>query len=683
MIPAPIPADEEERLTALHSLGLVGSAPEDSYDGLVACAALICACPVALISIADRDREWFKSVLGTTLTEMPRELSICSYALAQSSLFEVPDLAADPRFADHPLVVGEPYLRFFAGEPLRLDGRTLGTLSICDTVPRTLAEPQRAALRQLSCAANELLRSRQRLRALDAERARLLDFARSSGDWMWELDAELRYTWVAGAFEAVTGLRAADLLGRRASDAPLLDAVGEPLADGQRLHQVLRAGRAFSRVNAPLDTPKGRLAVSLSAVPVLGPDDGFAGWRGTARDLTQRLRAAAAAREQEATLHRLQVAEEAHRCKSEFLSRVSHELRTPLNSILGFMEVMSLDRDHALAPEQRRRLDGAQRASRRLLQLVDDVLDLTRIEREDFHLALNGVDLRRAVADVLSLVAPLARAHGVELPGPPPAPAGVLADRRALEQVLMNLLSNAIKYNRRGGAVSLEVREKEGRVRVSVVDEGPGLNDAQVQQLFQPFNRLGAERTRTEGTGLGLVIARKLVHAMGGEVRVTSRPGAGSRFTVELEAAPPPHADAGPTTIDSLPLPLADGALRRVLYIEDEPLNVVLMEEVFRGQPGWTLQVERDGARGMAAARRSAPDLLLIDMNLPDMTGIEVVQALRAHPDTSGLRCIALSADAMPDQIGAARAAGFDDYWTKPIDVRRMLAALALALDGG
>jgi len=246
--------------------------------------------------------------------------------------------------------------------------------------------------------------------------------------------------------------------------------------------------------------------------------------------------------------------------------------------------------------------------------------------------------------------------------------------------VLMNLLSNAIKYNRRGGAVSLEVREKEGRARVSVVDEGPGLNDAQVQQLFQPFNRLGAERTRTEGTGLGLVIARKLVHAMGGEVRVTSRPGAGSRFTVELEAAPLPHADAGPTTIDSLPLPLADGALRRVLYIEDEPLNVVLMEEVFRGQPGWKLQVERDGARGMAAARRSAPDLLLIDMNLPDMTGIEVVQALRAHPETSSLRCIALSADAMPDQIGAAREAGFDDYWTKPIDVRRVLGELARLL---
>jgi signal transduction histidine kinase/GAF domain-containing protein/ActR/RegA family two-component response regulator len=683
MIVAAIPHDEEERLSALHSLGLVGSVPEDSYDGLVACAAQLCACPIALISLADRDREWFKSALGTALTGLPRDQSICGHALAQSSLFEVHDLAADPRFTDHPLVVGEPFVRFYAGEPLRLDGRTLGTLSVCDTVPRTLTEPQRAAMRQLAGAANELLRSRQRLRALDAERSRLLDFARSSGDWMWELDADLRHTWIAGAFESVTGLRAADVLGRRPTNAPLLDAVGEPLRDGQRLHDVLRTGRTFSRVTAPLDTPKGRLAVSFSAVPVLAPDGAFAGWRGTARDVTQRLRAAASARAQEATLHRLQAAEEAHRGKSEFLSRVSHELRTPLNGILGFMDVMALDREHALAPEQRRRLEGAQRASRHLLRLVDDVLDLTRIERDDFHLELSGIDLQRTGAEAVALVAPLAQAHAVRLPAHLPEPAWVIADRRALEQALLNLLSNAIKYNRPGGAVGLEVRVHAERVRLTVIDEGAGLTDGQLRQLFQPFNRLGAERTRTEGTGLGLVIARKLVRAMGGEVHVTSQLGVGSRFTVELGAAQPHHADhAGPCTIDSMPMPLADGAPRRVLYIEDEPLNVVLMEEVFRGQQGWTLHVERDGARGMAAARRSSPHLLLIDMNLPDMTGIEVVRTLRADPATALLRCIALSADAMPDQIGAARAAGVDDYWTKPIDVRRMIKALARALDG-
>jgi signal transduction histidine kinase len=432
-----------------------------------------------------------------------------------------------------------------------------------------------------------------------------------------------------------------------------------------------------------MPTPRGRLTVSLSAVPVHDEQGAFTGWRGTARDVTERLRAAAAARESEATLHRLEAAEQANRGKSEFLSRVSHELRTPLNGILGFMEVMALDRENALAPEQRRRLEGAQRASRHLLGLVDDVLDLTRIERDDFRLTLGGVDLQRVAAGALALVAPLAQTHDVRLPGSPAETCWVRAERRALEQVLMNLLSNAIKYNRRGGAVGLEVAREAHRLRITVWDEGPGLTEAQRRQLFQPFNRLGAERTRAEGTGLGLVIARQLARAMGGDVQAASRPGAGSRFTLELDAAGVQDSDSGPQTLDSMPMPLPDDAVpRRVLYIEDEPLNAMLMEEVFRGQPGWRLQVERDGARGMAAARTQAPDLLLIDMNLPDMTGIEIVRELRADPVTARLRCIALSADAMPDQIGSARAAGFDDYWTKPIDVRRMLRALARALDG-
>jgi PAS domain S-box-containing protein len=676
-----LPPDEVERLAALHSLDLVGSPREDSYDGLVACAAQLCECPISLVSLADRDREWFKAALGTPLTELPREHSICSYALAQARLFEVPDLAADPRFTNHPLVVGEPRLRFFAGEPLRLDGRTLGTLSVCDTVPRQLTPAQREALRQLAAAANELLRSRQRLRALDGERSRLMDFARSSGDWLWEVDTALRHTWLGGALEAVTGWRPDELLGRPVDDAPLLDAAGSPLPEGGRLHAFLQSRRPFSRVNARFDAPRGRLAVSLSAVPVFAADGLFSGWRGTARDVTERLRAAAESREREADLHRLEAAEQANRAKSEFLSRVSHELRTPLNGILGFMEVMALDREHALAPDQRRRLLGAQRASRHLLALVDDLLDLSRIERDDFRLAPDSIDLRRIAADALALVAPLAQARGIHLPPPPSDTAWVRADRRALEHIVMNLLSNAIKFNRPDGEVRMAVERHGPRVRLAVADEGAGLTESQVAQLFQPLNRLGAERTRTEGTGLGLVIARELAHAMGGEIVVESRPGAGSRFAVELDAAGAQAGDTGPQTMDSMPMPIAEGAPRRVLYIEDEPLNVLLMEEVFRGQPGWQLQVERDGARGLAAARAKPPDLMLVDMNLPDMTGIEIVQTLRADPATAPLRCIALSADAMPDQMAAARAAGFNDYWTKPIDVRRMLAALAKALE--
>jgi CheY-like chemotaxis protein len=210
-------------------------------------------------------------------------------------------------------------------------------------------------------------------------------------------------------------------------------------------------------------------------------------------------------------------------------------------------------------------------------------------------------------------------------------------------------------------------------VQLAVVDEGEGLDAGQQSQLFQPFNRLGAERRRVEGTGLGLVIARELTLAMEGRLEVQSKPGKGSRFTVVLWAADAGQATAPETVPGALaPASLPAGAARNVLYIEDEPLNVVLMEEVFRPHPQWTLQVATDGMRGLQMARALAPDLLLIDMNLPDIGGLEVIARLRADPATAGLRCIAFSADAMREQIDAALAAGFDAYWTKPIDILRM-----------
>jgi PAS domain S-box-containing protein len=929
----PIPSEEEQRLALLQSLAVLDTAPESSFDGLVELAAQLTGCATALVSLIDRDRLWFKAIHGIAPRELAREASICAHALGRDTLLEIEDTLQDPRLAANPLGIDGPRIRFYAGAPLRLDGHTLGTLCVMDGVPRRLDAAQRSALHHLAVAATELLRSRQRLQAIDAERARLLDFAHASGDWMWETDAALRYRWISGAFEPVTGEPPDGMIGRTLTDAPLLDSQGEPLPEGTMLHELLRGGRPFARALTEKHTRRGRLVISRSAVPVLDADGRVTGWRGTARDMTERLRAAAAARERELLLTKLsaqlpgalhqfrlgadgrggftyasagvrelfgidphtmiergeriydlvlpadrdamiasveasqrelsawrhdyrvrrpdgslrwlsshatperladgstvwhgfttdvshskrielalreseerwgmaaeaagigvaelnleastlrmdpracrshgmpavpaqitldewlaqlepddrasiadalrrsiedrrtletryrlrrpegsvrwleltarahydslgrpvrmvgtcrdvtaqheaeqlrrdkEAAERANRAKGEFLSRVSHELRTPLNSILGFTQLMAMDREHALGPDQRKRLDSAQRAGHELLALINDVLDLTRIERDGFRLAPRPLDLARMLAACLKLIAPLAREHEVALPAPPEAP-WVRADARALEQVLMNLLSNAIKYNRRGGAVRIELAADGARVRLAVVDEGPGLDDAQQRELFQPFNRLGAERTRIDGSGLGLVIARQLAQAMGGALEVASRPGAGSRFTLVLDAADMQPSDTAPAPIDSTPTPLpAALPQRHVLYIEDEPVNVLLMEEVFRSQPGWTLQVARDGAQGLALARHSRPDVLLIDMNLPDMSGIDIVRALRRDPATAALHCIALSADGMREQIDSARAAGFDDYWTKPIDVRRMVGALAEALD--
>jgi PAS domain S-box-containing protein len=395
---------------------------------------------------------------------------------------------------------------------------------------------------------------------------------------------------------------------------------------------------------------------------------------GTCRDVTQQVAHEQLRRDKES-------AERANRAKSQFLSRMSHELRTPLNSILGFAQLMAMDRLHPLAADQQKRLDSVHRAGRHLLGLINDVLELARIEQEDFSLQLEAVDLVAALHNCLALIAPLARENQVGLPTLAAAPCWVRADRRALEQVLMNLLSNAIKYNSVGGQVRAALRAEAGAMLLSVSDQGAGLSAQQQARLFQHFERLGAEAGRVEGTGLGLVITRELVQAMGAELRVQSQPGFGSTFTLVLPAAPAPQA-APPTAASATAAVQAPtGRQRKVLYIEDERLNVVLMEELFRTRPHWHLSVAENGAEGLALARQEQPDLLLVDMNLPDTNGLALIKTLRADAATRPLRCIALSADALDEQIEKALAAGFDAYWTKPIDVGRVLADLARLLD--
>jgi CheY-like chemotaxis protein/anti-sigma regulatory factor (Ser/Thr protein kinase) len=324
---------------------------------------------------------------------------------------------------------------------------------------------------------------------------------------------------------------------------------------------------------------------------------------------------------------------------------------------------------------QRQRLSSVQRAGRHLLELINDVLDLTRIEREDFSLQAEPVALGTSLQGCLALVAPLAATRGIVLAPAPPTTLWVQADTRALEQVLMNLLSNAIKYNRDGGRVWVTVDSTARKVTIAVHDTGPGLTAEQRGRLFQPFARLGAEARRIEGSGLGLVIARQLVQAQGGTLDVEGEPGQGCVFRVVLPRCAPAAASAGPLD-EAPPQGRREAAARQLIYIEDEPLNVVLMQELFRARPHWQLRVACDGRQGLAMARQHAVDLVLVDMNLPDMNGLQVLQRLRADPATAGLRCIALSADAMPEQVSRALAAGFDGYWTKPIDVQRLLQEL-------
>jgi PAS domain S-box-containing protein len=394
---------------------------------------------------------------------------------------------------------------------------------------------------------------------------------------------------------------------------------------------------------------------------------------GTCRDVTEQVNAERLRREKEA-------AERASRAKSEFLSRVSHELRTPLNAILGFAQLMSIDRESPLTERQGKRLATLETAARRLLSLINDMLDLARIEREDFTLDCQPLDAMAAVRSSVEQIQPLAGRQPVLIEGD--ADAWVVGNTRALEQVLTNLLSNAVKYNRRDGHVRVVVRRTALRVCIDVSDEGDGMTPDQVCRLFQPFERLGAEKGSVPGTGLGLVIARELVVAMGGEVRVSSTPREGSTFTVVMSAADPPVRCIGDAqALEPLRKPgFGMESRRKVLYVEDEAVNVLLMQEVFRLCPNWTLEVAVDGAEGLRRVADERPDLVLVDMHLPDMNGLEFIDCLRGAEATRHHPCIALSADALCEQVDAARRAGFDDYWTKPIDVHRLLEDLSRKL---
>ncbi len=383
-------------------------------------------------------------------------------------------------------------------------------------------------------------------------------------------------------------------------------------------------------------------------------------------------------------------AESANQAKSEFLSRMSHELRTPLNAILGFAQVMGLDPKQPLSPSQSARLDQIQQAGWHLLDMIDDVLDLSRIDAGTLRMQSEKITLPALLDTTRQLVAGMASQRGITLSidGTLPSGWGVLADETRLKQILTNLLSNAVKYNQPGGSVHVQAalirdRGETPVVNVVVTDTGMGMNAEQLSQLFQPFNRLGRERSTPDGTGIGLVISRHLAQLMGGQLEVSSREGAGSTFTLTLPAtvlnqAMPPAPPAVPTAVMSDAVPSMAGELRHVLYVEDNHANTALVQAALASRAWIQLDVAATIEAGLATLhnrlRGPLPQLILLDVHLPDASGMDFLRLAKANPDTQHIPVVMISADAMPDQIEQARAAGATAYLTKPLQISAMLA---------
>ncbi|HEV7867411.1 MAG TPA: PAS domain-containing protein [Chthoniobacteraceae bacterium] len=379
-------------------------------------------------------------------------------------------------------------------------------------------------------------------------------------------------------------------------------------------------------------------------------------------------------------------AETANRAKSEFLSRMSHELRTPLNAILGFTQLLEID---DASPSQAESVSHITRAGQHLLSLINEVLDIARIEAGRLAMLPEAIPVAPFLHDVVELIRPLAARHQISavLDRSNTNDRWVLADSQRLKQVFLNLLSNAIKYNRPGGRVILTCGPgATGRLRISVSDTGWGIQKEKMSRLFLPFERLGAEATDIEGTGIGLALSRGIVTALGGELGVVSVEGEGSTFWVDLPATvaparPPELPMEPPAPTVAKKEPVAPAVHKKLLYIEDQDLNLRLVERILQSRPEYRLLTAMQGGIGLDLAREHQPDLILLDLNLPDMTGDEVLRRLKDDPTVEKIPVIMVSADAMGERIEQMLALGATGYLTKPYKVTEFLRVISETLD--
>ncbi|HVS31240.1 MAG TPA: PAS domain S-box protein [Thermoanaerobaculia bacterium] len=489
------------------------------------------------------------------------------------------------------------------------------------------------------------------------------------------LDTEGRIaSWNTGA-QRIKGFHADEILGRHFDTFYPKDDVarGKPQRD---LEQAASSGRL--EVEGWRIRKDGSLFwANIVFTAIRDQNGGLRGFAKLTRDLTERNKV-------EATLMNAKaLAEKANLAKSDFLSSMSHELRSPLNAILGFAQLLESDSPPP-TPAQGESIIQILNAGWYLLELINEILDLAAIESGKLSMSLEPVLLNEVMSECQSMIEPVAQKRGIRMSFPHgDAVYCVNADRTRIKQVLINLLSNAIKYNRPDGSVVVEYSEKSasGRIRITVTDTGDGLSPEHVGQLFQPFNRLGQEVGGEEGTGIGLVVSRRLVELMDGAIGVESIVGKGSTFWVELTSTAPLTLLAPIDTAAAPEEPVAalDGQ-RTLLYVEDNPANLQLVERLIGRRSDLRLLSAVDGNRGLELARAHRPDVILMDINLPGISGIDALKILRDDVKTSHIPVVALSANAMPRDIQRGLQAGFFRYLTKPIKVAEFLEMLNVAL---
>lgn len=375
------------------------------------------------------------------------------------------------------------------------------------------------------------------------------------------------------------------------------------------------------------------------------------------------------------------IANKANLAKSEFLSSMSHELRTPLNAILGFAQLIDAGVP-VPTPSQKRSIDQILQAGWYLLDLINEILDLALVESGKLSLEFKAMAVADVIRECQSMIGPQADERGIHMTfAPMAAPYFLMADSTRIKQILINLLSNAIKYNKPGGTVVVTCTEiASGRIRIAVEDSGEGLSPEKLAQLFQPFNRLGQQTRNQQGTGVGLVMTKRLVELMAGTIGVESLVGTGSTFWIEMALATEPSSPAPTPSPQTAALGKDDNHVRTLLYVEDNPANLLLLQSLMAHRPNIDLLIANNACEGLAKAQSARPDVILTDVNLPGMSGIDMLKILRDDPATAHIPVVALSANAIPGDIENALKTGFYRYLTKPIKIALLMATLDEAL---
>jgi PAS domain S-box-containing protein len=568
---------------------------------------------------------------------------------------------------------------------MRAGGHLLGFVIFGWHGPGAAHHDQQALLRPVGdILANALARQRIASELEESER-RYRTVVDSVGDVIVHMGAEGQMTFANRAWAELTGIPVDDLVGR---DAMASIHPEDRMIAAEHLAAVTAGHDEAAREVRFMAADGGIRWMEVTGRALFDGDGGLAGFSGILHDVTDRRQAEDIVRAARDDAEQARdIAVRADRAKSEFLSRMSHELRTPLNAVLGFAQLLEMA---DLELEDAESVAFIMRGGRHLLDLINDVLDIARIESGRLSLSLEPVGLPEVVSDSIDLIRPAAAARSLTLDVAPMRGLFVAADRQRLMQVLVNLLSNGVKYNRDGGRISIGCAPvalgeapgpaQHGWLRLSVADTGGGIADDQLQDVFTPFERLGAERTGVEGTGIGLSLSKTLVEAMGGQLGLTSTVGEGSTFYVDLPAAGPMlDLCAGDESSDrGADEAAGERFTHTVVYIEDNPSNSTLVGRIMARRPSVRLLIATDGAAGLALVQQVRPDLVLLDLHLPRLSGQEVLAALRTDADAS-LRATPVVIVTADLTVGVERTmlqAGATGFLGKPVDVHALLGAV-------